>query len=270
MFCALCGANKFQRRAVLRQVRSGPARTEGHAAAGRGVWRSRAALHRPHGNQRQGHRQPDLRPALLLFPIALLAIVLGHLSLSDIRKAAGRITGRGMAIAGLALGYTGVAIIPVTLIVAAIAIPNLLRARSAANEASAAASLRMMGSAAIMYNNTYSNGFPASVYVLGMPALGHPNCDHAGLIDRNLVAGQKTGYFFTYTPQAPAEDQPPVLSPEAAAKGCTVPGAAGGFIINADPVTRGSTGRRSFMVDQTGVIRYEMNGPATAHSRPLR
>jgi len=90
------------------------------------------------------------------------------------------------------------------------------------------------------------------------------------LIDRNLVAGQKNGYFFTYTPQAPAEDQPPVLSPEAAAKGCTAPGAADGFIVNADPVTRGSTGQRSFMVDQTGVIRYETNGPATVNSPRLR
>jgi hypothetical protein len=205
-----------------------------------------------------------------IFPVAILAIVLGHLSLGDIRKAAGRITGRGMAIAGLALGYTGVAIIPVTLMIAAIAIPNLLRARMAANEASAVASLRAMGAAATIYNGTYANGFPASIYVLGKPASGRPNCDHAGFIDRDLIAGQKYGYFFTYTPQLPAEDQPPVLSPQAAAKGCTAPGAAEGFVVNADPVTRGTTGQRSFFTDETGVIRYETNGPATVNSPPLQ
>src|SRR5437879_12596996 len=74
-------------------------------------------------------------------PSAIVAIIMGHLSLSDIRRSAGRLGGRGMAIAGLVLGYTGLAIIPV-LIIAAIAIPNLLRARMAANEASAVGSLR--------------------------------------------------------------------------------------------------------------------------------
>jgi hypothetical protein len=48
----------------------------------------------------------------LFFPIAIVAIVLGHLSLSDIRKAAGRLTGQGVAVAGLVLGYLGVAFIP--------------------------------------------------------------------------------------------------------------------------------------------------------------
>ena len=50
--------------------------------------------------------------------------------------------GDGMAIAGLVLGYIGFAAIPFILIIAAIAIPNLLRARMAANEASAVGSLR--------------------------------------------------------------------------------------------------------------------------------
>src|SRR5262249_32129647 len=72
-----------------------------------------------------------------VFPFCLVAIILGHLSLSEIRKSAGRLKGDGMAIAGLVLGYLGIVAIPIILIVAAIAIPNLLRARQAANEASA-------------------------------------------------------------------------------------------------------------------------------------
>src|SRR5256885_16926191 len=74
---------------------------------------------------------------LFAFPLSILAIILGHLSLSEIRKSAGRLQGHGLAMAGLVLGYLGIAAIPMDLIIAAIAIPNLLRARIAANEASA-------------------------------------------------------------------------------------------------------------------------------------
>ena len=57
-------------------------------------------------------------------PFALAAIILGHLSLSQIRKSGGRLAGNGLAIAGLVLGYLGAG--PFLLIFAAIAIPNLL------------------------------------------------------------------------------------------------------------------------------------------------
>src|ERR1700730_112441 len=77
-----------------------------------------------------------------ILPAAIVAIILGHLSYSEIGKSLGRIRGRGLALAGLILGYFGVAFIPFILIIAAIAIPNLLRAKIAANEASAVGSLR--------------------------------------------------------------------------------------------------------------------------------
>jgi len=73
---------------------------------------------------------------------AIAAVVLGHLALAEIKKSAGRLAGRGMAMAGLILGYIGVAMVPFILIIAAIAIPNLLRAKMAANEASAVGTLR--------------------------------------------------------------------------------------------------------------------------------
>jgi hypothetical protein len=97
---------------------------------------------------------PDFRPptsgkavgslvsGLFFFlPASLLAVILGHLSLSEIRKGAGRLKGQGLATAGLVLGYLGIALIPFILIIAAIAIPNLLRAKIAANEASAVGAL---------------------------------------------------------------------------------------------------------------------------------
>ncbi|MGH9530458.1 MAG: DUF4190 domain-containing protein, partial [Terriglobales bacterium] len=60
----------------------------------------------------------------LFFPAAIAAIVMGHIARSNIRKSAGRLAGSGVALAGLILGYLGIAFIPVILIIAAIAIPN--------------------------------------------------------------------------------------------------------------------------------------------------
>jgi len=58
-----------------------------------------------------------------ILPAAIVAIILGHLSKSEIAKSAGRLKGAGMALAGLILGYVGVAFIPFLLIGIAILIP---------------------------------------------------------------------------------------------------------------------------------------------------
>jgi type IV pilus assembly protein PilA len=202
-------------------------------------------------------------------PAAIAAIILGHISLSEIRNSAGRIGGRGIAITGLVLGYLGLTIIPI-MIVAAIAIPNLLRARMAANEASAVGSLQVVETAVVSYSSDYENGFPSSLEVLGGTPGGEATCNHAGLLDGPLASGRKSGYAFTYTPVFPGNGAAPVISPKAAAKGCTS-GGASGFTVKADPLQRGTTGARSFFVDQTGVIRFSANGEsATADSPPLQ
>jgi ABC-type Fe3+-siderophore transport system permease subunit len=76
---------------------------------------------------------------------AIPAIVSGHLALSDIKRNAGRLKGQRMALAGLIMGYLGVVLIPFILIIAAIAIPNLLRSRMAANGAAAVDSQPIQG-----------------------------------------------------------------------------------------------------------------------------
>jgi type IV pilus assembly protein PilA len=194
-----------------------------------------------------------------VFPASIAAIVFGHLSLSEIRKSAGRITGHGLAMAGLILGYIGVAIIPFILIVAAIAIPNLLRAKTAANEASAVGSLRTIVAANETYGSEFGNGFARSLAQLDGAGSGAGNCEHAGLVDSALASGQRHGYIFSYS--AKPSSNPP-------AKGCAEPGASG-FSVNADPVTRGTTGMRSFYADESGVIRIERSGPASADSEIL-
>ena len=202
-----------------------------------------------------------------ILPSAVAAIILGHVSLSEIRKSAGRIKGRGMAVTGLVLGYLGVAFIPFVLILAAIAIPNLLRARQAANEASAVGSLRTISRAAILYSSTYGNGFPPSLEAMDGAGDDKANCDHAQIINSPLASGRKSGYFFSYTAQL-AELKQAKLSSRASTNDCSAaPGMA--FTVTADPITRGTTGQRSFFTDESGVIRYDLNGTASKDSPPL-
>jgi type IV pilus assembly protein PilA len=186
-------------------------------------------------------------------PASILAVVLGHLSLSEIRKSAGRLKGQGIATVGLALGYVGVAAIPFILIIAAIAIPNLLRAKMAANEASAVGALRSYSYALATYSSTCPKiGFPTSLANLGHGAPG--GCQHAGVLDGILAREMpvRSGYTFHYSAGTPSNL-----------------GQATSFIISAEPITANTTGRRFFYVDQTGVIRVSTAGPANEDSPPL-
>jgi type IV pilus assembly protein PilA len=198
-----------------------------------------------------------------IFPAAVAAIILGHVSLSEIGRSAGRLRGRGMAIAGLVMGYAGLFVVPFILIIAAITIPNLLRARQAANEAAAIGSLRTINIAAITYASTYSNGFPPSLAAMDGVGNGSPTCDDPQLINSALASGLRNGYELTYAPLGTQ-----ILADDAKAHGCNVPGSSS-FEAHADPLTRGTTGQRSFYTDQTGVIRFERDRPATADSAPL-
>lgn len=206
-----------------------------------------------------------------LLPAAILAILFGHLSLGEIRRSAGRVKGHGMAMTGLVLGYLGIASIPIILIVAAIAIPNLLRARMAANEASAVRSLYAINNGAAIYEARYSNGYPPNLEVmrgLGSPA-GKATCDHARLIKDEFVQERKTGYIFTYVALTDEGRTPLAGSTHGPAPGCSQAGAPR-YKLTADPITRGSTGLRSFYTDETGVIRSQIGDAANADSPPFK
>lgn len=170
----------------------------------------------------------------LFFPFAIVAIILGHISLSEIRKSAGRLTGQGLAIAGLVLGYAGVVAIPLILIIAAIAIPNLLRARIAANESSAVGQVRALVVAEINYGAAHpEEGFTCSLKALR----------DGGLISTDLTNG-KYGYGYELS-------------------GCT-PGTEGGanktFQIEAYPLRINQTGVRAFCSDESGVMKVDSHG----------
>jgi type II secretory pathway pseudopilin PulG len=184
-----------------------------------------------------------------VFPSAVAAIIFGHISRSDIRRSGGRKTGAGMAMVGLVLGYLGISIIPI-LIIAAIAIPNLLRSKMAANEASAVGSLRLLNTAAAAYLTAYGT-FPPSLAALGPSS--SPSATAANLIDSALAGETKSGYVFSYYA---VTDAPSGRGAER-------------YIITANPIAPGSTGRRHFFTDQTGTIRWAVNRIATVNSPPI-
>src|SRR6204780_4063819 len=91
-------------------------------------------------------------------------------------------------------------VVAIILIIAAIAIPNLLRARIAANESSAVASVRTLNTAQISYNSAYPTvGFASTLGALAGTSCTPPSSAGACLIDSVLAAGQKNGYSFTVT-----------------------------------------------------------------------
>ncbi len=139
-------------------------------------------------------------------------------------------------------------VVAIIMIIAAIALPNLLIARMSANEASAVQSLRTIQTAETLYATTYTSlGFSATLAYLGgaSNAACVASSTQACLIDNVLSGGTKDGYIITWTGDG--------LTPSVA------------YNLNADPVARGGTGRRSFFTNYPGVIRYNASGPATAN-----
>ena len=133
-------------------------------------------------------------------------------------------------------------VVAIILIIAAIAIPNLLKSRMAANESSAVGSVRTVNTGEVTYAASCpAIGFSASLVELNTGAL----CTGGqGIIDPVLGAGAKSGYTFNYSQGAP------------------VNGVSSTYEIGATPNTVGTTGQRAFCSDQTGVIRYNLTGAA--------
>jgi type IV pilus assembly protein PilA len=97
-------------------------------------------------------------------------------------------------------------VVAIILVIAAIAIPNLLRARMAANDSSAAGSMHAINVAEVAYFGTYENiGFPLTLAPLGGADPCTANPATACLIDQSLAGGAgKSGYSFAATGSATA------------------------------------------------------------------
>lgn len=148
-------------------------------------------------------------------------------------------------------------VVAIILIIAAIAIPNLLRSRMAANEASAVGSVRTINTAAISYNSSYGNGYPSLLSEMGTTGTAAVSCNNSEYLDPLLTTGAKSGYNFTMGAGVVV-----VVASQVPA-GCTTAGYIDGYTIRAAPQTIGTTGQRGFCSDATGVIRYSATGTAT-------
>jgi type IV pilus assembly protein PilA len=151
-------------------------------------------------------------------------------------------------------------VVAIILIIAAIAIPNLIRSRMAANQASAVGSVRTINTAAVEYNSAYGNGFPASLTQIGTTGSAGVSCDNAEYLDSTLTAASvktaaKSGYFFVMGAGATAATAP---------NGCTVPGWVDGYTVSAEPAALGTSGQNSYCSDASGVIRSDPTGTAPA------
>src|SRR5712691_6968708 len=91
-------------------------------------------------------------------------------------------------------------VVAIILIIAAIAIPNLLRARIAANESSSVASIRTINTAEVSYSTANpSTGFAAALANLGVASPCTPAVATGCLLDNVLAGGTKSGYTFLAT-----------------------------------------------------------------------
>jgi prepilin-type N-terminal cleavage/methylation domain-containing protein len=132
-------------------------------------------------------------------------------------------------------------VVAVILIIAAIAIPNFLRSRMRANEASAVASLRVINTAAVTFSITFPDlGFPTGLNILGGANPCTASSTTACLIDDLLAQGNKSGYSFVWTGDG--------ATPSVA------------FTITGAPQAIGSSGQRMFCSDQSSVIHYDPTG----------
>ena len=144
-------------------------------------------------------------------------------------------------------------VVAIILVIAAIAIPNFLKSKMRANEASAVASLRVFVTAEATYQSTWGRGFSPDIPSLGPPLPGsQASASRADLVDPLLASQIKSGYSFVYTAIDTDGD-----------------GQVDAFTVNANPVSPGQTGDKYFYVDQKGVVRYSLSGPADASSDPV-
>ena len=133
-------------------------------------------------------------------------------------------------------------------IIAAIAIPNLLASRRAANEGSAVSLMRNIHSANISYQTSVGGG----KFAPGLAALGAAGLVDSGVASATIASNSRSGYFYTYD-------------------NLEVSGDPSNFNVIGEPASTDSiiaTGTREFFIDGSGVIRVATTDVSIA-SPPL-
>jgi type IV pilus assembly protein PilA len=144
-------------------------------------------------------------------------------------------------------------VVAIIMIVAAIAMPDFLKSRMAANQASAVGSLRVINSSEVMYHSSYGKGYSPTLKSLGPPAGGAiPSTSAAALVDSVLAAGLKSGYTFIYSANSPDAQ-----------------GNYEGYTINGNPISPGTSGEVYYFTDQSYAIRLNNARQATSTDAAL-
>ena len=173
----------------------------------------------------------------LCAPASIAAVILGHLALIDIKRSGERMSGRGMAIAGLVMGYIGIALTAAYIVAVVFMVRTTIGKDIPQNEIAAIDTMKTYDAALKAYAaKCPQQGYPATLLPLG-PGAG--NCTRANLTDARLATALpvRNGYMFTYTPGVLGTDRVTV------------------FALVARPVQPEFTGKRFFFLDEEGVIR---------------
>lgn len=143
-------------------------------------------------------------------------------------------------------------VVAIILIIAAMAIPNFLQAKTSANQASAASMVRTINTASAQYSASWNNGYPPSLASLGSVGAA-PTCNGAMVLDASITnaPNQHSGYTFAYSGQGAAVPNPPA--------GCAAGYSA--YLITAMP-NNVYTGTNSFCSDESMVVHYSTTGAA--------
>ena len=154
-------------------------------------------------------------------------------------------------------------VVAIILIIAAIAIPDLLKSKTAANQASAVGSLRVIVTAEVSYNSTFTVGYSSTLADLDGNAVPS-TITSAGLVDSVLASGVKSGYNFYYVP---------CVTPSVANNGSLGPGPCGSIPISVFQISANPEGGMGFgnyyFTDPSGVIRQNANAPAGPADSPV-
>lgn len=135
-------------------------------------------------------------------------------------------------------------VVAIILIISAIAIPNLMKAKISANEAAAASCIHAINTAEI----AYSSAFPTIGYSASLSDLGPTG---GGYIDSTLASGTKSGYNYLYLQDT-----------------STTPSLA--YTLNVDPISPGVSGQRHFYSDENNVTRYNLTTTASSTDSALQ
>lgn len=152
-------------------------------------------------------------------------------------------------------------VVAIILIIAAIAVPDLLKSRQAAQQASAVGSLRAINTAEITYASTYNTGYSRTLDVLDNTS-PVTSISSAGLIDSVLASGVKSGYKFFYVscPTTPGPDDGTMTNGTCAEVST--------YQVVANPAGGPNTGNFYF-TDASGVIRQNTLTNAGPSDSPL-